>query len=461
MLSNLSRHLIRTASHALVLFATWLILALVPMRTSAQDLVPKAGPQAQPVWILNATVHTVSGATIEGGSVLFEGGTIREVREGRPRAGTARGAQVIDGTGKHLYPGFVCAASSLGLAEVGSVDMTIDTSEAGRITPEVEAAVAVNPDSWLIPVTRRNGVLTAGVLPSGGLVSGRAAVLRLDGWTWEDMAIERDAALCVSWPFPRGAGRFGGRRFGGNAAPSDDRDPAAPLDELFDAAVAYGAAREADPTLAPDLHLEAVLPVARGERPILVSANEVTQIEAAIDWAVGRDLRIVILGGRDADLCIDRLVRHDVPVILTTTHRLPSRRDASYRESFELPVLLEEAGVRWSVTTSPGSFDSANARNLPYEAAASIAHGLSYEAALRSVTLSPAEALGVADRIGSIEVDKLATLFLSDGDPFDLTTTIQHAWIDGREIDLSDKQTALYEKYREKYRQRGELPDSK
>ncbi len=430
----------------------------ITTRANAQDLVPKAAPQSRPVWILGATIHTVSGSTISEGSVLFDEGVIREVREGRPSMRDARDMDTIDARGKHLYPGFVCAASSLGLAEVGSVDMTIDTTEAGRVTPEVEAAVAVNPDSWLIPVTRRNGVLTAGVLPSGGLVSGRATVMRLDGWTWEDMAIERNAALCINWPFPRGGGRFGGRRGGGGNGGDDTGDPAAPLDELFDAALAYGAARSADSTLATDLHLEAVLPAARGERPILVSANAVTQIEAAIDWAVKRELKIVILGGRDAAMCIDRLTRHDVPVILSATHRLPSRRDVSFTEPFELPIRLEEAGVKWSVTIPSGTFDTANARNLPYEAAACVAHGLSREAALRSITLSPAEALGVGDRIGSIEVGKQATLFLSDGDPFELPTKIEHAWIDGRRIDLSDKQTALYEKYREKYRQRGELP---
>jgi len=176
-----------------------------------------------------------------------------------------------------------------------------------------------------------------------------------------------------------------------------------------------------------------------------------------VTWAARRGLRLVLIGGRDAGLCLELLKRHDVAVALTAVHRMPHRRDLSYASTFELPARLEAAGVRWCLTMPARG--GSNVRNLPYEAAAAIAYGLEREAALRSITLSAAECLGVADRLGSLEVGKAATLFIADGDPFELTTRIEAAFIDGRRIDLRDKQTELDRKYREKYRQLGEITD--
>jgi len=419
----------------------------------AQDLVPKAAPQSGPIWITNATIHTVSDGTVPDASMLFDAGRIVEIRPGSPGSpGGTGGAEVIDAGGAHVYPGFICPASVVGLAEVGQVTMSLDTTEAGRVKPEALAAVAVNPDSWLIPVTRRNGVLTTGAMPSGGLVSGRASVLRLDGWTWADMAIRRDAGLVIQWPFPSRGGARG--RFGRGG--SDERSrPRETLDELFDAAEAYLTARAADPSIPRDVRYEAMAPAIRGDRPVFVSANDVRQIEAAIEWAVERDLRPVIVGGRDAGSCVEFLVRHEVPVILNAVHRLPSRRDLPVTEPFEVPRILEEAGVIWSLTIPANAFSSTNARNLPYEAAACIAHGLDPEAALRSITLSAAQCLDLHHELGSLERGKRATFFVADGDAFELTTRITAAYVDGKRIVLRDKQVALYEKYREKYRQLG------
>ena len=428
--------------------AAWIafFLAWRAAPAAAQDLVPKAAPQTKPIWVAGATIHPVSGPTIEIGSMLFVDGKIERIVKGAPPPGTVDGTDVVDASGKHLYPGFVCATSVLGLTEVGSVDMTLDTNEAGSVKPEVEAAVALNPDSWLLPVTRLNGVLTCGAMPQGGVVAGRASVIRLDGWTWEDMTLERDAGLCINWPF-----------LGRRSDEDGPRQTLKQLDELFDAADAYLTARKAAPSIRTDLRYEAMASVIHGDKPVFLSATVLRQIETAVEWAVGRNLRPVIVGGRDASLCTDLLKRHDVPVILTSSHRLPRRRDLSYRSTYELPAILEEAGIRWCLTVPASSFASANSRNLPYEAAACIAHGLDEDVALRSVTLSAAECIGVDDRLGTLETGKNATFFLADGDPFELSTTIEAAFIDGRRIDLTDKQTALYEKYREKYRQLGML----
>jgi len=417
----------------------------------AQDLLPKAAPQDGPIWIVNAVVHRVAGDPIENGAVRFEDGRITDVVSSRPKA--VRGERTIDADGRALYPGFVCAASVMGLAEVGAVDMTIDTRERASVSPEAHALLAVNPDSWHIPVARRNGVLTCGVMPQGGLVSGRASVIRLDGWTWEDLGVEADAGLCVQWPF-FGSSRF--RRFRGGGG--DPMEAVERIDALFDDAEAYREARDADPALPVDVRYEAMMPVLAGDKPVFVSATTLRQIETAIDWAAERGVRIVVVGGRDAALCAERLAEHDVPVILTSAHRMPRRRDLPPSTTFELPAILEETGVRWCMSLGAGSTAS-SVRNLPYEAAACIAYGLDPAVALRSITLSAAECLGVDDRLGTIEEGKLATFFLADGDPFELSTTIERAWIDGREILLEDKQTALYEKYRAKYRQMGLLDD--
>lgn len=434
---------------------TGLAAALVAS-AAAQDVVHKAPPQTKPILLRGATLHTVSHGVQEGADLLFAEGLIQAIDKTGELVKVVNNAEVVDARGKHVYPGYVCVASVLGLMEVESVDMTIDTIEVGDINPEVVAAVAVNPDSWWIPITRRNGVLTAGVLPQGGLVPGRASVIRLDGWTNEDMTIQRDAGLYVEWPFmgSGGRGRFGRR---GAAAPAETSvDALARLDALFDAGAAYLAARAADPTLAVDLRLEGLATTLRGERPLLVSAATAEQIESAVLWSERRGLQLVLIGGRDALACADLLVRHGVTVALTGAHRLPHRRDLSAASTYELPAALEARGVKWCLTIPASA--SANARNLPYEAAACVAYGLSREVALRSITLSAAEALGLGARLGSLEKGKAATFFLADGDPFELTTRITAAYIDGRQIDLSDKQTQLAEKYRAKYRQLGLIP---
>ena len=414
---------------------------------SAQDLLPKAAPQKAPIILRGATLHTVANGSFEG-DLLFADGKIEAASKD---VAAPEGAEVIDATGKHVVPGYVLATSTLGLVEVESVDMTIDTSEAGSIKPEVYAAVAVNPDSWWLPVARRNGVLVAGVVPQGGLIPGRISAMAMDGWTWEDMALESHGGLVVNWP-AMGPSRFSRFRRGGGGG-SNAQERIARIDDFFDAAAAYVAAKAADDTTPTDLRFEAMRDVLAGEKRVYMSVATKDQAEASISWAIGRGLRPAIFGGRDALSFAGTLKRHDVPVAITGTHRLPHRRDLSYRSTFELPKKLEEAGVRWCM--SMGARDSANARNLPYEAAAAMAHGLSHAAALRSVTLGPAEFLGIEDRVGSLEKGKDATLFLCDGDPFELTTSIERAWIGGREIVLEDKQTALYGKYREKYRQLG------
>ncbi len=422
--------------------------------SGAQDLGHKAPPQSRPIGIRGATLHTVANGTLPGGALVFDGGVIRAVFPAGARPTGPADTHWIDvDESVHVYPGFVAFQSAMGLAEIGSVDMTLDLDEAGGFSPEVCAGVAVNPDSWAIPVTRANGVLTCGVLPTGGRVPGRASVVRMDGWTWKDMALVLDAGLVLTWP---SMGPFEDDE-DGKAAQEESERALGELDRFFDAALAYGAARAADPALRTDLRLEALLPAATGESRVFIGATRQREIEAAVHWARERALDFAIVGAHQALECQDLLVRHDVPVVLVSAHRLPRRRDVPWAEPYELPGRLQAAGVRFALAMPAGADSNAELRNLPYEAAACIPHGLDEEAALRSITLSAAELLGVGAELGSLEAGKRATLFLADGDVFELTTNVVRAFVDGREIDLATKQTALAEKYRAKYRELGLL----
>lgn len=421
-----------------------------------QDLTHKVPAQDRPIIIENATVHTVTGNVIQGGSIVFENGVIRQVLGAGERPRVRGDAERIDATGKHVYPGFVSAVTGLGLVEVSAVRATVDSSEVGDMTPEVRGAVAVNPDTTLIPVARSNGVLTAGVFPSGGVIPGRASALRLDGWTWEDMAIRDDAGLIINWPNVRPI-----TAPWMNQSEEEQRkrtaERIANIAEMFESARAYFAAKQADPSLPTDVRFEAMRSAIDGETPVFIFAQEYEQIVSGLTWAIDQNLNPVLIGGRDALLAADLLKANDIPVVLTGTHRLPSRRDAPYDEAYRLPVELENAGVRWCLSTGGGSFGASNERNLPYHAAACVAYGLSPETALRSITIDPAEILGIGGVVGSLEAGKAATLVVADGHPLELTTNVEMAFIDGRRIDLSNKQTKLRDKYRDKYRQLGEI----
>jgi imidazolonepropionase-like amidohydrolase len=433
--------------------AAWMACALAGV-AGAQDLTPRPPIPGKPVVIVGAAIHPVSGPPIERGTIAFEGGLITAVGD----VPVPQGVTVIDGRGLHVYPGLIGAVTQLGLTEIASVRASRDFAETGDVTPEVRAVVAVNPDSTLFPVTRRNGVLAAGVFPSGGTIPGRASVIQLEGWTHEQMTVLPEAGLVLNWP----AGRAGRGRFAASENPDEETDrraaeAVARIEGFFESAAAYAKAKAADPLIPTDIRLEAmraVLPSGTSppERPVFIHANDYDQILGAVAFASRRGIRAVVVGGRDAALLGDLLRERKVPVIVMGTFRMPHRADAPYDEAYTLPARLQAAGVAWCLASGD---ETPHERNLPYAAALASAHGLPREAALRSITLSAAEILGCADRLGSLDKGKHATLIVTDGDPLDVTTRIVRAFVGGREIDLSSKQTKLAEKYRGKYRESG------
>ena len=412
-------------------------LSFVP-ESEASDILPGL-PQERPVAIVGGTLHPVSSPEIEHGTLLFDKGKITAI-------GTdidiPEGAEQIHADGLHVYPGLLEAHSRVGLTEVGAIRASHDYRETGSLNPNASAHVSVNPDSEIIPVTRSNGVLLALTAPSGGLIAGKAAVLQLDGWTCEDLTLREDAAMIVNWPWDK--------------ADEDESKPQKPkeiprLREFFSEARRYRTARDDGSDQRFDIRLEAMQPVLDRRIPLLVRADGLAEIRSAVAFAVEQNVRLIILGGYDAPMCADALRKHDVPVIVSAVHRNPLRRHDDYDTAYTLPRRLRDHRVRFCISGTDRS-STWNARNLPYHAGTAVAYGLSADDALRAVTLSPAEILGVADRVGSLEVGKDATLIVTSGSPLETTSQVHRAWIQGRHLNLDNKQRRLYRKYREKYK---------
>jgi len=415
--------------------------------TFAHDQIPGKMPTG-PVAIVGGDVYPIDSAVIRGGVVIVENGKITAVGTNKS-VKIPQDAERVEATGMNVYPGLVNAYSDIGLREIDSVQETIDRMETGRLNPNVRSWVAINPDSELIPVARTGGVLTSLVAPGGSYIAGQAAVVRMDGWTWKDMLMVGPAAMIVSWEAmePRaGTGtdlaKQRGQRY--------DQ-----LDAMLEAAKRYQQRRDTDPDSQPiDLRMESLVAVAQGELPIIASADRRTTIESAVLYASERKLKLVIYGGYDAGLCDDLLKREKVAVILPGTYRLPLRRDDPYDAPYTLPARLHRAGVTFCIaaeqTGYPGG--ASNARNLPYHAGNAVAYGLDPDVALRSVTLSAAEILGVDDSVGSLTVGKEATLIVVQGDPLVVESQVIYAMIHGRPVDLGNKHLSLFRKYQEKYR---------
>jgi len=406
-----------------------------------------APPQRQPIALVNATVHPVSSAPIETAALVFDQGKIIDLGADIP---IPAHATKIDLKGKHIYPGLIESHSVLGLTEIGGVDVTNDYAERGDINPSVRAEVAINPESEHIPVARANGIALAVAAPTGGLIAGRSALIMTDGWTWKEMTLKAPLSMMVNWPNMRMSSED-------DEASRQQRDRIRKRIEILDKAVedarAYQIAVESpktDDRFPPtDVRWEALVPVLRGDLPVWIRADSLLEIEAAVSWVGKHRLRAVLVGGSDAGHCVDLLKERGIPVVVTSVLSLPGRRDADFDEAFTLPVRLYRAGVKFCIASGSAS----GLRNLPYHAAKAAAYGLPKDEALKAITFYPAQILGVADRVGSLEKGKDATLIVTDGDPLEITTRVSELFIQGRKIDLANKHQRLYDKYRQRYRQ--------
>ena len=400
--------------------------------------------------ITGARIVTVSGPVIEKGTVVISGGKIAAL--GADVAAPA-GATVIDATGRTVYPGLIDGLTTLGLTEIGSVAGSVDVTETGDVNPHAQAWVAVNPHSDLLPVARANGITAALAAPTGGLISGQSALIRMTGSTPDALTVKTPVGMHVVYPTGRPPFDISRLFEEPELKTFEERQKDKKknvekelrrLANLLAEAKAYGEALRAG-RAKPDLPLESLAPAARGEVPMIVRADAEDEIRGAVAFATEQGLKLIVAGGLEAWRCADVLKQHDVPVLLTVD-RLPRRESDRYDAAYANAAKLHAAGVRFAIVSD----DASQSRNLPYEAAMARAYGLPADAALRAITLSPAEIFGVADRMGSLAVGKDADLFVATGDIMDHRTSVTHVFIDGAAQSLETRHTRLYEEFKDR-----------
>lgn len=414
------------------------------------------GPdQSHPILLRNGIIHTVSDGTVHGPDLLFDNGKIISIGHGFD---IPADTEIIDVSGKHIYPGLISAGSTLGLQEINSVRATRDYAETGSINPNVKANVSYHPDSELIPVSRSNGILLSHVIPQSGRIPGTSSIMLLDGWTWEDCTLKHPVAMNLNWP----SMDLDFSHWNKKSIKEQEKaqiDALDEIDELINSARAYHKLDKSNVNFKSNPRLQSLTKVVTGEIPLIIKANSVKQMESCIYWAESQKIDIIILGGKDAWRITELLIEKDIPVIFESVLSTPKRRYEDYDQPYKTPKILYEAGVKFCISNSTSSFETPHLRNLPYHAAMAASFGLDSEEAIRSITLSTAEILGVSDLVGSIEPEKDATLFISDGDILDIRSNVEMAFINGKRVDMSDRHKMLYEKYTQKYIQKGILPN--
>jgi imidazolonepropionase-like amidohydrolase len=428
-----------------------LVLSLFAvMATRAQDDVYPAKDFKGKLFITGGTIHIGNGQVIENGSIEVENGKIVRVGQDLTPSGDAK---LVDAKGKQIYPGLILAVTDLGLKEIGSgARGSDDFRELGDFNPSIRSIVAYNTDSKIINTLKANGILLAGVTPEGGTISGSSTVVQLDAWNWEDAAYKLDNAIHITLPTfivrPRRFGGGGGR-FG--AAPPTDPvkealDKIEELKAFFREAKAYAAESAHKET---NLKFEAVKGLFTKQQKLFVHGDQVKQMLVAIDFAKEFGIDVTIVGGSECWLIADLLKQNNISVILQQTNSLPTTEDDDYDQPFKTPAVLQKAGVLFAINDS---HEETRYRNLMFNAGVAASHGLTKEQALQAITLNSAKILGIDDRTGSLEAGKDANIVVSAGDILDMRTSIiEHAFIQGREVTLDNKQTQLYHRYMTKY----------
>ena len=432
------------------IFFSILISSVLTTTATSQETIYPAPAQTQTIALTNATIHVGNGQVIENGMIVISGGKIADVR---PTAAIAD-VKVIDCKGKHLYPGLILSNSQLGLVEVPSVRATNDSREIGEMNSNIRSIVAYNTDSK-VPATLRNmGILMANIVPMGGTISGTSSVVQLDAWNWEDAAIATDNGVHFNMPSlltRRGGGRGGPGGFLRGAQPAGDPIKAA-LEEIetvkafFKDAKAYA---ELPAHTATNLKYEAVKGLFTKKQKLFIHCSIVKEMLIAVDFVKDFGFDVVIVGGVDSYLIADLLKQHNISVILEQMHSLPTMVDDDVDQPYKTPAMLQKAGVLFAINDEDGS---TRYRNLAFDAGTAATYGLTKEQALSAITLNPAKILGIDSIAGSLEKGKDATIIVCEGDILDMKSNIiTEAFIQGRKVDLSDKQKQLYEKYKYKY----------
>lgn len=415
------------------------MLALLPVAAMAQIDGEFVKPRSGKFLLQNATVVTVTKGTLNNTSVLVENGKISQI-------GTtisAAGAEVIDCSGMFIYPGMIDGGTRLGLVEVSSVPETVDYAELGNVTPNMQALTTVNPNSEAIGVTRVSGVTTVLTVPTGGLFPGTAALINLNGYT-PDQMYGGFKAVVMSFPSSGRRGRFDRRS--DEDIKKDSEKALKEANEIWDNAKKYLELKKAGAELQYYPEMDQLSKAVSGELPLLVVVDAASDIQNAIKWVGGKNIKVIFSGVAEGWRVADEIAKAGIPVITGPVQELPSRQSDRYDAPYANAGKMAKAGVKVALRTD----EEENVRNLPFHAAFAAAYGLGKEEALKAVTINPAEIFGIADQYGSVEVGKRANLIVSTGDPLETRTQIMHVFIDGYRIPMSNRHIRLYQEFLER-----------
>lgn len=425
--------------NVILIFLAFLIY--VPSKAQ-QTPAPK---QTEAITIEGATAHLGNGEVIESSLIMFEDGKLTFVGDSKMKI--ARKGKVIDATGKHIYPGFIAPAKTLGLVEINSVRATNDQDEIGELIPHVRSLIAYNAESKVVESMRPNGVLLGQIAPTGGRISGTSSIVQFDAWNWEDAALKVDDGVHLNWPRSFRQGRWWMGEERGYKPNKDYPEDVETVVTFIKNASAYGkgSPKEVNPAFA------AMQGVLNGSQKMYVYADGEKEIIDAVNTLKANGIKeVVLVGGYEAHKITDFLKKNEIPVLVQFTHNLPVFDDDDYDLPYKLPKLLVDAGLLVALQNTEAS--NFQTRNLPFYAGQVGQQGLDKEKALQLITGNSAKILGIDDSYGTLEVGKSATLFISEGDALDMRTNqLTHAFIDGRNISLETHQTELWKRYMGKY----------
>jgi len=395
--------------------------------------------------IKGAYIIPVCGEDIEEGTILINSNKIEAVGKDIP---IPKEASIIEAKGLFAYPGLIDSFCYLGLSEIGAVRATVDNRETGQLNPQVKAVEALRPDSMHIPIARSNGITAAVISPSGGIISGQSGLIKLNGWTPDEMVVKSSVAMFIQFP---SIPRFPGRRE--TQPPEDVSKRIKELKKILHDARYYQKRKQAAqknlflPLPEFDEKLELLLPVVNAEIPVMIDVHADKDIKAAIQFVEEEKLKAIFFGVTDGWKVAEEIKKSGVPVVFGSLNALPSKWEDGYDAIYRNPSVLAKAGVKFAFSSQSASL----AKDLPYHAAKASAFGLDKREALKGVTIYPAQIFGADDIIGSLEKGKIANVVLTDGDILELKTNIKHVFIDGKEIELSNRYTELLEKYKKRY----------
>ncbi|MFK7807185.1 MAG: amidohydrolase family protein [Saprospiraceae bacterium] len=423
-----------------------LFLLFITIQLQAQQT--PAAPQSENILIMGAKAHLGNGEVIENSAIAFENGKLTIVADATTVRIDPSNYKVIEANGKHVYPGFIAPNTQLGLTEISAVRATRDADEVGALNPNMRSIIAYNTDSDVTPTVRSNGVLLAQIVPVGGRISGQSTITNLDAWNWEDAAYKMDEGIHVNWPVMF---RYTGWWAEPGEIKKNDKyiEQKKEIETLFKEAQAYAKKKKSEKA---NLKLESMKGLFDKSKTLYVHTQDVKTMTEVILFAESFDVRLVLVGARESWMIMDLIKEKNISIVLDQVQSLPSRADEDIDQPFKTPALLKDAGVPFCFSMD-GFWQQ---RNLAFQAGQAIGYGLDYEDAVAALSLETAKILNIDKTTGSLESGKDATLFISEGDALDMRTCkVTTAFIQGRMIDLDNKQKELYRKYKKRYEENG------